>query len=84
MIEVKSKYDIAMDMISQIDQADISESAKCVLFDEQLSLLVDFQMSLPMDLKINSSKLQRIYERVYNFKMNHSYDPYKSLKGIHY
>jgi len=84
MIEVKSKYDIAMDMISQIDQADISESAKCVLFDEQLSLLVDLQMSLPMDLKINGQELQRIYERVYNFKMNHSYDPYKSLKGIHY
>ena len=84
MLENKSKFDLAMEMIKHIDQADMSESAKCVLFDEQLSLLVDLQMSLPISMKINSSKLQQTYERVFNFKINHSYDPYKTLKGIHY
>lgn len=84
MLETKSKFDIAMNMIDHIDKTDMSETCKCVLFDEQLSILVDFQMSLPVSMRMKSAKMQQIYERVYNFKINHSHDPYKTLKGIYY
>lgn len=94
MIENKSLYDQIVDMCEHINTADMSETCKCVLFDEQIykqikvngkvKTFADFQDTLPRDMRINCNRLQHFYERAYNFKSNHDYDPYKSLKGIHY